>query len=305
MAHNVEIVIFVLPHELPGLEKLIHRLRVGSMFLADTEPDLSWLSLRVIMGISDEVVDWESSTVSKQKVLQDFEEIRSEVDWIPRTFLATSEINGCTSARRYASLVSEADAFIWLDTDIVASPRTLGGLVHSYTSLLELGYETFVITPQTVRLWDITWDCLVHPKFLNEPLGYQRTNDIYLDVQRCNSDPVELVGPISAGVAGQPRMKFAGGWFTLITSALLKKVPIPNSFSHYGLEDTYIMWGCEVLRNPQFQQFLLQNCIVGEQYKNRQDLIDSRIVLIDRRAEYKAINEQQFSLELDKLRNTQ
>ena len=37
-------------------------------------------------------------------------------------------------------------------------------------------------------------------------------------------------------------MKFAGGWFTCIHKSILDKITVPESFGHYGMEDTFLMW---------------------------------------------------------------
>jgi hypothetical protein len=96
-------------------------------------------------------------------------------------------------------------------------------------------------------------------------------------------------------------MKFAGGWFTVISHDLLTIVPIPDSFSHYGLEDTYIMWGTHVLNDPNIKQFRNEELVVCENYFDRDVYLKNKIKLIDRRDEYKNHNTQMFNIELNNL----
>ena len=38
-----------------------------------------------------------------------------------------------------------------------------------------------IITPEIVKVWDNTWDCLVNENFLDKPNDYQKTNNPYKD----------------------------------------------------------------------------------------------------------------------------
>ena len=62
---------------------------------------------------------------------------------------------------------------------------------------------------------------------------------------------------------------------------LLDRITIPDSLGHYGLEDTFIMWGSEKLRIG--QQFKIKNLVVCENYKYRDNKHLSQFISIDRR----------------------
>ena len=53
----------------------------------------------------------------------------------------------------------------------------------------------------------------------------------------------------------------------LFIKKLLDRITIPDSLGHYGLEDTFIMWGSEKLKIG--QQFKIKNLVVCENYKYR------------------------------------
>ena len=172
--------------------------------------------------------------------------------------------------------------------------------LHKYEKLRKNCYKDYphsVVSPEIVKVWDNTWDCLVNEQFLNEPLDYQKTNDPYLD---CGIKGDIGIETINNNIPNQPRMKFAGGWFTCISKKLLDKITVPDSLGHYGLEDTFIMWGSEKLRIG--QQFKIKNLVVCENYKYRDNKHLSKFIAsIDRREEFKQIAHKNFPLEIENL----
>ena len=88
---------------------------------------------------------------------------------------------GCVSQRRKTLLDHEdADFYIWLDTDIIFDEKTLLYMENAMQSVQKFTPYTF-ITPEIVKIWDDSWDCLVNEEFLDKPAGYQQTNDPYKD----------------------------------------------------------------------------------------------------------------------------
>jgi hypothetical protein len=108
---------------------------------------------------------------------------------------------------------------------------------------------------------------------------------------------------VKNNVLGQPTSKFAGGWFTCISKKLLDIINIPESFGHYGVEDTFIMWAIDKLNKngKNIYQFKLNNFIVCEDYiyRNR-DYYLNNIKLINRKDEFRKIAESNFNNELNK-----
>ena len=189
----------------------------------------------------------------------------------------------------------DVDYHIWLDTDIIFDERTLAYIDSSIQSLYK-DYPHSVVSPEIVKVWDDTWDCLVNEQFLNEPLDYQKTNDPYLD---CGIKGDIGIETINNNIPNQPRMKFAGGWFTCISKKLLDEVTVPDSLGHYGLEDTYIMWWCE--HHQEGKQFKIRNLVVCENYRYRNnEHISELIASIDRREEFKKQAELGFQSETKK-----
>ena len=128
-------------------------------------------------------------------------------------------------------------------------------------------------------------------------MDYQKTNDPFVD---CGIKGDIGIETINNTIPNQPRMKFAGGWFTCISKKLLDRITVPDSLGHYGLEDTFIMWGSDKLKLG--QQFKIKNLVVCENYKYRDNkYLTNFIAGIDRREEFKEIAHKNFQKEYDSL----
>ena len=159
-----------------------------------------------------------------------------------------------------------------------------------------------IITPEIVRVWDDTWDCIVNEEFLDKPLNYQKENDPYKD-SGIKGDVT--VVPVLNSQSPQSRFKFAGGWFTCISVKLLNKIGVPKSFGHYGYEDTFLMVASEKLireKNENINQFKIKNLVVCENYKYRghSHYLNS-ISAYDRREEFRKIAYDNWQTEIKKI----
>jgi hypothetical protein len=286
----IEIVIWISPCDLDDLEKTLNRLNISQEFLSQHQK--SCIKFSIALGVSDEIINWGKSQVTKHECADRFLNLKTLTQWAGESnFIVTDTINGCTSMRNKTSN-SDSKWFLWLDTDIIFDP----------IKALETNNITeFVITPEIVRQWDDTWDCLVNDNFINKPLGYQAQNNPHIDSQITQED-FELIEVRNTSF-GQPYMKFAGGWFTVLSKKLLELTPFPANYGHYGLDDTYIMWAAQILNKPNIKQFKLKNLIVCENYFDRITTYKDKIEFIDRREEYKKYNENLFNISLQNLSN--
>tara|TARA_B100000925_G_scaffold166689_1_gene125490 strand:+ start:85 stop:975 length:891 start_codon:yes stop_codon:yes gene_type:complete len=294
---KIVISIFSLPYEIDDLENTLNQLRKASHYLNNTNEFI----LDVTLSLSDELTDWKKSNISPQFFVDKLEKLSKVHTWCKSNFLVSDTINGCVSQRRYSLQThQDADYFIWLDTDIIFEERTLSYIENSIQQISDV-VDYSILTPEIVRVWDSTWDCIVNENFLDKPLDYQKTNDPYKDSGIKGKVEVESV---IASVQGQPRFKFAGGWFTCISGSLLRKIGVPESFGHYGYEDTFIMHVSEKLiqkQNLSIQQFKLKNLVVCENYKFRDNShFTKHLHLIDKREEYRSIAHSNFANEFHK-----
>lgn len=295
---RILISIFCLPYEIDELENTLNQLKKSSYYLSSKH---EWV-LDVTMSLSDELINWRKSSLPKSYFEDKFLKISSQIDWCAKYFQTSTDVNGCVSQRRKSLLQHEdVDYFIWLDTDIVFEERTLSYLENTMESITSVTPYS-IITPEIVKVWDNTWDCLVNEEFLDKPLNYQKTNDPFKDSGIKGDVTVESV---KSEIQGQPRFKFAGGWMTCLSGDLVRRIGVPESFGHYGYEDTFIMWASEKLVQTQgmdIQQFKLKNVVVCENYKYRSNYhYINNLSVYDKREEYKNIAHSHFQEEIDKI----
>jgi hypothetical protein len=292
----IEIVIWISPTDIDDLEKTLNRLNIGKDYLTKEQCDN--VKFNIVMCVSDEIIDWSKSSVTIEEVTEKFLGLKPLTDWTsPGIFETTTTINGCTSMRRLSGY-SDSNYYIWLDTDIIFDPLTLAHSINSIDIIENAGITKFVSIPEIVRQWDSTWDCLVNENFINKPIGYQATNNPHIDATIYGEPTLE---ELRNNVLGQPYMKFGGGWFALISKELMKVIPFPENYGHYGLDDTYLMWGAQILQDPTIKQLKLKNIVVCENYFDRMTTYKGKIQFIDKREEFKKYNEQMFHIGLENL----
>jgi hypothetical protein len=291
-----EIVIWIAPTDIDDLEKTLNRLNVGKDYL--TKEQCENIKFNIVMCVSDEIIDWSKSSVSIEEVTEKFLRLKPLTKWAaPGIFETTTTINGCTSMRRLSGY-SDSNYYLWLDTDIIFDPLTLAHSINSIDIIENAGITKFVCIPEIVRQWDSTWDCLVNENFINKTIGYQATNNPHIDATIYGEPTLE---ELRNNVPGQPYMKFGGGWFALISKELMKVIPFPENYGHYGLDDTYLMWGAQLLQDPMIKQFKIKNVVVCENYFDRTTTYKEQIQFIDKREEFKKYNEQMFYIGLENL----
>ena len=292
---KVVISIFCLPYEIDDLENTLNQLKKASHYI---DKKIDWY-LDVTMCLADDMVNWNKSSLPKKFFEDKLLKLLSTTDWCTKNIQTSTEIKGCVSQRRYSlEKHREADYFIWLDCDIIFDERTLFYIEQGMKGTNK-DYLNSVITPEIVRVWDNTWDCIVNEQFLDKPLEYQKTNDPYKD-SGIKGD-ISIV-PVNNSNSPQSRFKFAGGWFTCISGKLLNRIGIPDSFANYGYEDTFLMVGSEKLvreQNEEIHQFKIKNLVVCENYKYRghYHYLNS-LSVYDRREEFKKISHDNFISEV-------
>lgn len=285
--------IFVMPQEIDDLALTLERLKRNSAFI---DPSLKY-KVDISISLSDELTDWENSKLPKEYFKErSIELCEKYLDWCLWDLQWDNPtILGCVSQRRFSLQRNpDADFFIWLDTDIVFKDTTLYYITSAYQMVKNTGMDMFVITPQFVKQWDNTWDIITNKNYWNQPINYHLDCDIYKE----GLPQLEEVN-----VTQINQLKFAGGWFTLISKDLLNRVGIPESFGHYGLEDTFIMACGSALSQTgeNVGQFVLENLIVGENHKNRANQsIKKYLSIKDRKDEFKKIAHSNWQSEIDK-----
>jgi hypothetical protein len=132
--------------------------------------------------------------------------------------------------------------------------------------------------------------------YSNEQYGFEKIIDPY-SILNTDYGDVSL-SPING-------FKFGGGWFNLISAKLLKLTDIPDSFGSYGIDDTYVMYCCEIMKQKGIhpQQYIITNLVVAENYKYRDNFYFQYLKIINKKDEYRIQAEENFKNELNKFYN--
>lgn len=289
----IGIIIHILPQEIDQLEQTLIQLKKSSVHINNTE-------FLVEVVLNNNLTDWNNSKISKEffetklKQLELFTQSWAKTDfWVSNN----NESLGCTDPRRLCSKKYEAEAFIWLDVDIVFSDTLLYHMVESF-NLLKEKEPYLILTPETTRIWDTTWDVITTETAFSE----QANHENYF-----NRDPYLTTGLLGeASLKKIYTFKFAGGWFTFLSSELLKKVPIPDELGPYYLDDTFIMSCCINGKNEKFNpsQYVIVNEVIIENNKFRYNPYKDYLASINRKDEFVKIANENFSPSVKKFINT-
>jgi hypothetical protein len=288
------ITIFALPQELEDLAITLYNLKRNSIYLDNSVK----YKVEITMCLSDELTNWSNSKLPKEYIEERTIELCEKfLGWCEYDLVIEKEnhILGCVSQRRKSLKNNpDADCFIWLDCDFIFKDTTLSYMTQAYQTIKEENIDLFILTPQFVRQWDTSWDILVNKNFLNHPLYYHELSDVYIDtLPQIDEIQIKQINDI----------KFAGGWFTLISGKLLREITIPESLGHYGLEDNFVIECSKILKQKGISvpQFILENFIIGESYTHRPNqTIKKYISSINKKDEFTKIAHSNFPIELNK-----
>lgn len=284
---RTQIVTHLMPSEIEEYSDLIDKLTEAYQFLEDTD----WISVYATLNISDVLVDWKESALQPDFFINKFKAIQLKCQWANELIFEVvedSSILGTTAQKRRA-ISGDYDQFIFLDCDIVFHPSTL-------KYVLEASYQVqgkYFITPQTVKLWDCTWDVLTHPQFMQHPYGYQRQHH---PTQTYNQDIVLVEIEVS------PVFKFGCGWFTLYSKEVLDFIGIPQWLGHYGPEDTYLMFASQLAtaKGHIIKQYILNGLYISENYVSRSNPYNNQLKVNNLKDSFRRNAENQFAEQLDK-----
>ena len=229
---TTQIVVHLLPHEIDWFEWQTKQFKLGS-----THVD-SNIIIDVTLNLN--LVDWSKSQMPKQYYIDKFNYIQTLWDWAETKFDVNEDGTclGCDDKRRTSIRATEADNILYLDSDLIFKPETLSYMV-SAASVVEDEY--YIISPQTVRMWDSSWDVITNKEYLNVPAN--------METYYAN-DPFEIIAKDIYDIELKKidEFKFGGGWFNLLSTKLLKLTDIPDSFGPYGIDDLYVMICCNIMK---------------------------------------------------------
>lgn len=265
---------YIQPWEIDDLERQVDQLIKGSYYVTNNHTVI----LDVTMNLS--MVDWIFSKLPKEYFINKFNYIKSKSEFYFKTeFDMDDSILGCTDKRRSIQF-KEQDYVIWLDSDVFFPFMLLPYLIIASESIT----QECIISPEIIRYWDNSWDCLTAEKFLSEPHNQRDYFDLY-SLDQISSNEIKLK-------LNECGVKFGGGWFNMFSDSIFKKIPLVNELGSYSPDDTYITICSRKFNIP---QYLLSGLVVSEIgnkfLKNKnyiKPLLDVKIV------DKKKISEEEF-----------
>ena len=283
----LHIIIHTLPYELNALEQTLTQLKRSSQYLNENH------RVRIEVLLNTNLVDWSFSVLDINFFSSAYHElIKINEDWAECVLRIDTEgkFLGCNDLRRHTFRTTDADYVMYLDTDVIFNDTLLRRIFDS----IELVTNPLcIITPQLTRMWDTTWDVVSNESFFNE----EATHENYF-----NRDPYKSIF-FNSSINLKPisEFKFAG-WGTVIATQLGRFIDIPDSLGPYGLDDTFIMYACGIMKHHNIhpQQYVIEGELVIENNKFRLEYLKSLIKFIDRKEEFTQQSHSNFQPELIK-----
>ena len=262
---KLQIILHCLPREIDEVERICNHLQRSSHFLNENDNVI----LDFTLNVSNTLTDWSKSKLPKEFFIEKWKMMEQRSDW---TYKNIFEINtddtclGCNDKRRNSirKHSDEVTHFMYLDTDVHFS---VYNLTYIFRAIEQIKNKYHVISSQLLRLWDEGWNIISNDRFI--PMGYD--SKVWLKYDPFGID-VEVLNHITKlGLKELPYIKFGGGWFNVFSSNLLKFIDIPDSLSSYGLDDTFIVDGANMMKQKGYDvsQYVLDNVVVCENRKYR------------------------------------
>lgn len=278
--------IHVLPLEIEMFERWINMYEKSLIYLDKKDN----VTLNAVLNLNPYLTDWENSSVSKEYFATKFLNL---IDSIPNICSINygSELMGTTQHKR-ESIKLNYDQFIFCDADIIFPEQLLKYQLEASYMLK----DNYILIPNIIRLWDETWDPLVHKDFLSKDFNYYKTHDpnITLNQSVENISLKLLLGPL----------KFGCGMHTLYSKSFWDLIGIPESFGGYGPEDTFAMFAGNIYNNsiPEtpILEYVLEGIYITEDYLNRIPSFNNDIITISLKQEQRKQAELNFNKELEK-----
>lgn len=282
---KIQIVTHLLPHELDEFER---QLTVLSQEMIDS----SEVTLDVTLNLN--TVDWNKTKIPKDFFVEKFNSLTKYItytSWARNYIFDVDDRGNCrgindkrrNSVRKYGK---DIDAFLYLDSDLIFPTGILSYSIHCAKQVKN---QYYIITPQITKIWDHTWDHLVNHQFINNKYGSEKIINPYFEVNRKSyNDNINLI-------KCEPT-KFGGGWFNLISANLLTFTDIPDVLGPYGVDDTYVMFAAQLMKlnGVDFQQYLMENIIVAENYLLRHNSYKNYVIYFEDRNNFKSKAESEL-----------
>lgn len=260
---TLQVVVHVLPREIDQFERLCNLFKESYFFVKD---EIN-IVLDASLNLNEIFVDWENSQIPKEFFIEKFNNINElHSDWTHKNIFQIENSDKCLGIndKRRNSINDglDYDYLMYLDLDVFFSHMTLVSLTQLINQI-DTDYN--IISPETVKLWDDSWADLVNEKYINHDHEFFKTIDPYSVHKLVFDNLVEE----KIKFRTINNVKFGGGWFNVFSKKLLKFINIPESLGSYGLDDTFVMVGANMMKQKGYDvtQYILEGTICIENNK--------------------------------------
>jgi hypothetical protein len=236
------IIQYIQPWEIDDLERQATSIIISSYYFPP-HAEVIW-----DVTLNLDIVNWNNSKIPSDFFVNKLNYLETIVGYyLKAEFNVDSKIKGCTDKRR--NIINTAqDYVIWLDSDVFFPKTTLPSLLNSTQFIKD---DIFMVSPQIIKYWDNSWDCLVNSRFINGPYNHRDNFDLY-SLDNIDDDITIKLNNI---------VKFGGGWFNLFSNEVFDKIKFPDELGSYSTDDLYVML-CS--RKLDFKQYILDGVVVSE-----------------------------------------
>jgi hypothetical protein len=243
---KIHLTLHIFPREIDDYEFTINQLKVASKLIQNLQIDAN-----VILNLNDKIIDWDNATLPKEYFVERFKHINKKLDWITNLeeeITYKQEYHGYLEKRVSNTKLEGYDLFWWQDVDLILDDLLFYGLENILENITE---DNYIISPQIYKFWDSSWDVLSsNPQDIIDIDTFDAFN---IKINQYNREQIELIQ--------NKDIKFAGGWFTMISDKLIKNVPFPVGIKGYGREDTLVQ---EWAKKINATQYIMKGLYVQE-----------------------------------------
>ena len=243
---KIHLTLHSFPREIDDYEFTVNQLKSASKFIQNLQIDAN-----VILNLNDKIIDWNNATLPKEYFVERFKHINKKLDWITNLeeeITYNQEYHGYLEKRVSNTRLEGYDLFWWQDVDLMLDDLLFYGLESILENITE---DNYIISPQIYKFWDSSWDVLSSNP---QDIINVDTFDVFnLKINQYNREQIELIQ--------NKDIKFAGGWFTMISNQLIKSVPFPTGIRGYGREDTLVQ---EWAKKINATQYIMKGLYVQE-----------------------------------------
>jgi hypothetical protein len=288
---NIKIAYHIMPWEIDYALLSFTQLKKSKYHL----PSDVVVEIDTVLNLSDYLIDWSKSKLPKQFFIDKYDQISNLlIDYTHnKKVYEGDELYGHLDLQRDA-IAEHVDGYLGICPDMYFGETTLSYLIQAAQQIPQ---EYFVITPQTYKLWDASWDDIVNPIYLDQPYDSWPHIDIY-DVIHNDTYTTDTVA-----VKPIPHSKYAG-WFDLYSKSFYEKLaPIPQDWKGYGSWDSYSSRVADIFKQQggDYSQYVLEGKTVFEyplgplekgfgfyykDYLSLKDITDQRDTFKDKLQEY-------------------